>query len=73
MSDPPITKDMTVLDVVSTYPGTENVFMAYDDRAGECICCKSLFETIEAVAEKYGLDINELTEDLTKAVHQEDD
>jgi hypothetical protein len=55
---------MTVLDVVSRYRETEQVFKTYDHLAGECICCKALFEPLERVAEKYGLDLNRFLEDL---------
>ncbi|MGC9325176.1 MAG: hypothetical protein ACP5G0_10570 [Desulfomonilia bacterium] len=66
--DPVISKDMTVLDVVTAYKGTEKVFGNYDVKAGECICCNSLFETIESISVKYGLDIDILIEDLREAV-----
>ena len=32
--------------------------------AGECICCQALFEPLRDVAEKYGLDLQALLEDL---------
>ena len=69
MYKPSISKNMTVLDVVSEHRGTEEVFRSYDARAGECICCNSLFETIEAIAQKYGLDLYSLVDDLEEAVH----
>lgn len=59
-----ITPDMTVLDVVSRYRTTEGVFKRYDDRAGTCICCEALFETLDHLAQKYDLDLNGLLEDL---------
>ena len=60
-----ISPDMTVLDVVSRYDATQSVFKGYDKKAGECICCRSLFETLETVAEKYGLDLEKFMADLT--------
>jgi len=63
----PITPDMTVLDVVSKYRRTEEVFRSYDAAAGECICCRALFDTLRDVAEKYGLDLDRLLEDLRAA------
>ena len=50
MNTPPIIPDMTVLDVVSTYRETEDVFRRYDNQAGECICCNALFDTLQGVA-----------------------
>lgn len=68
MHNPIISKDMTVLDVVCEHRGTDKVFSSYDAPAGECICCNSLFETIEAVSQKYGIDLDNLINDLEKAV-----
>ena len=62
-----ILPDMTVLDVVSRYKATQIVFKHYDNQAGECICCQALFETLETVAEKYGLNLKKLMADLEAA------
>lgn len=59
---------MTVLDVVAAYKETLQVFKKYDVLAGECICCKSLFETIRSISAIYGFDLNELLNDLEAAV-----
>lgn len=59
---------MTVLDIVSTYNATQDVFKRWDTRAGECICCNALFESLDAVAKKYNLDLAALVQDLKKAV-----
>ena len=59
---------MTVLDVVSRYRETEAVFKQYDARAGECICCQALFDSVQDVAEKYHLDLAELLTDLESAI-----
>ena len=66
-----IRPDMTVLDVVSRYRDTEEVFKSYDDLAGECICCQALFEPLKAVAKKYGLDLDRFLEDLKAAAVSE--
>ena len=55
---------MTVLDIISKYRETEAVFKRYDEKAGECICCQALFDTVQDVAQKYGLDLTELMTDL---------
>ena len=59
---------MTVLDIVSKYNATQDVFKRWDARAGECICCNTLFEFFDVVAEKYNLDLAALVQDLKKAV-----
>jgi hypothetical protein len=60
---------MTVLDVVSKYRRTEDVFKKYDEKAGECICCQALFEPLKDVAKKYKLDLERLMADLESAAH----
>ena len=59
-----IEPQMTVLDIVSRFRATEAVFKRWDSRAGECICCQSLFDTVQQVAERYGLDLNQLVAEL---------
>ena len=71
MNNPPITPDMTVLDVVSTYRETEDVFRRYDNQAGECVCCNALFDTLQDVAAKYGLNLQELLAELCAAAQDE--
>jgi hypothetical protein len=67
MNTPPITPEMTVLDVVSTYRETEDVFRRYDNQAGECVCCNALFDTLQDVAAKYELNLQELLAELCAA------
>ncbi len=57
---------MTVLDVVSKYRQTEAVFKRYDQKAGECICCQALFESLQEMATRYRLDLERLLSDLNK-------
>ncbi len=63
-----IAANLTVLDVVSTYPETEVIFKSYDASVGECICCQSLFDTVQQVADKYNLDLPEILNKLNSAV-----
>jgi hypothetical protein len=58
---------MTVLDTISRYRATESVFKSWDDRAGECICCNALFDTVEQVSIRYGLNLNVLMAELDLA------
>lgn len=63
-----ISANHTILDIVSASPETEVVFKSYDAKAGECICCQSLFDTVQQVAEKYRLDLSEILKKLNSAV-----
>ena len=66
-SSPRILPDMTLLDVVHDHPATIPVFRARDERAGECLLCAALFETVAQVAARYGLDLDGLLKDLEEA------
>ena len=61
--------EMTVLDVVSKYRVTEAVFKQYEEQAGECICCRALFDPLKDVAEKYGLDLKDLLANLESTIN----
>ena len=63
-----ISPTMTVLDIISKYRETEAVFRQYDERAGECICCQALFESIKNVAKKYSLNMEKFMNELNEAV-----
>ena len=65
---PNIAPDMTILDVVSRYRRTEAIFKQYDEKAGVCLCCQALFDPLKDVADKYGLDLEQLTADLQAAI-----
>ena len=62
-----ITPGMTVLDIISRYRKTETVFKKYDKEAGVCICCQALFDSLEIMAENYGIELADLIKDLQKA------
>ena len=64
-----IRPEMTVLDVVSRYRKTEDVFRKYDEQAGVCICCQALFESLRDVAERYCLDLERFVSDLEAAAN----
>lgn len=66
---PCIEARMTVLDVVSRYRATEAVFKRWDRRAGECICCRALFDPLRQVADRYGLDLDRLMAELNEVVN----
>jgi len=62
---------ITVLDLVAAHPATQDVFRAYDAKAGCCLLCQGLFETIAGLAERFGLDRTALVSDLEKAIQKE--
>jgi hypothetical protein len=59
-----ISPDMTILEVLYRFRQTEQVFRRYDAAAGVCLCCQALFDSLEEVAQKYGLDLKRLLDDL---------
>ena len=61
----------TVLDLVAAHPAAEAVFRRYDAPAGCCILCQALFETIDDLAARYGLDAKALADDLSRAIDTE--
>jgi hypothetical protein len=61
----------TVLDLVAAHPATEVVFRARDGRAGCCILCQGLFETVSGLAARFGLDREALVHDLSQAIATE--
>lgn len=63
-----ISGDKSILDVVSDFPETEEVFKPYDEKIGKCVMCHHLFETVEELSNLYGLDREKLLEELNKAI-----
>ena len=61
-----ITKDMSILEVVQTYPDTVDVFV----NAGMgCLgCAAAHFENIEQGAMAHGIDVDQLVKDLNTVV-----
>jgi hypothetical protein len=59
-----ITPGMTVLEILCQNRQTEQVFQRYDAAAGVCLCCRALFDPLEELAQKYGLDLQKLLDDL---------
>ena len=64
-----ISPDMTIVDIVSRYRQTEDVFKQYDERAGVCLCCQALFDPLKEVAQRYGLNLAKLISDLKVAAN----
>ncbi|MBN1829877.1 MAG: hypothetical protein JW884_12145 [Deltaproteobacteria bacterium] len=62
-----ITADMTLVAVMEQFPAAEAVFRMYDSQAGTCLCCQALFDTIDDIVERYGLDGDALLRELREA------
>ena len=62
-----ITADQQVLEIVAAHRATEAVFKQYEAEAGHCICCEALFESLDEVARRYGLDLDLLLKKLNRA------
>ncbi len=55
-----ISAQSVLLDILTEYPAAVEIIKEYDEAAGVCLCCEMLFATLAEIAEKYGLDRNEL-------------
>lgn len=61
----------TVLDIVAAHRACEAVFRSTGERIGVCILCEHLFETVEEVASRLGLDLPMLLAELQAAARQD--
>lgn len=61
-----IKKEDRILDIVSDYPETENLFKPYDEVIGKCVMCHHLFETLEEFTNIYNLDLKDLLDNLNR-------
>lgn len=59
-----IDKNMTLLDIVYSYPETEAIFHTFDEVLGHCLLCENLFDSIEFICATYGLNESELLDQL---------
>lgn len=50
----------TILEIVSEYPKSEDFFREFDKRAGKCVLCHNLFDTIGEFCKEYELDSEEV-------------
>lgn len=66
-TEPSVTAEMSLLDILSSFPQTEPIIRAYDEQAGECLCCTMIFASLAEIAEKYLLDLDRLVRELNAA------
>jgi hypothetical protein len=60
--------NMTILDIVSKYRETEAIFKKYDNKAGVCLCCEALFDSLKDIADKYCMNLEEIMNELKKVI-----
>jgi len=63
-----ITADMTIKEVIDTYPETAMVFMRYN--IGCIGCLAASFEKVKDIASVHNVDLKALVKDLNQAVIQ---
>jgi hybrid cluster-associated redox disulfide protein len=68
MSKEKISEDMTIKEVIDTYPETAMVFMKYN--VGCIGCLAASFEKVKDIATVHGIDIKVLVKDLNLAVQK---
>lgn len=57
-------KNSIILDIVSEYPQTEDVFRTYDEKAGKCVLCNFLFETPIEFSQQIKIDEEVLIKEI---------
>ena len=63
-----ITKDMGIMDIVTGYPETLEVFAKY---GMGCIgCAAARFENLEAGARVHGIDVDEMVDAMNKLIEK---
>ena len=60
----PVTPQMTLVEIMSQWRTSEEIFKAYESQAGTCLRCHALFLTLEEAAQKYNLNLTQLLADL---------
>jgi hybrid cluster-associated redox disulfide protein len=68
MNKDKISEEMTIKQVIDTYPKTAMVFMKYN--IGCIGCLAASFEKVKDIATVHGIDIKALVKDLNQAVQK---
>lgn len=64
---PAVTASTTLLEAVQLNSACEEVLRAHDAQAGCCLLCSHLFDSIGHVAERYGLDLQQLLDECNRS------
>ncbi len=59
-----IDKTKTLLEIVEDHPERETTIRAFDEKAGACLLCSNLFDSLEAIEDQYGIDLSEMVDKL---------
>ena len=65
-----VTKEMSIIDIIQNYPESLPVFQKYG--LGCVGCAAARFENLEAGAKVHGVDPDEITADINKAIEEAD-
>lgn len=68
MADKKVTKEMSIIEIVQTYPESLEVFAKYG--LGCIGCAAARFENLEAGARVHGIDPDKLVEDINEVISQ---
>jgi hybrid cluster-associated redox disulfide protein len=68
MNKDKISEEMTIKEVIDTYPETAMVFMKYN--IGCIGCLAASFEKVKEIATVHGIDIKALVKDLNQVVQK---
>lgn len=66
MSDKKITKEMSIIEIVQTYPETIEVFARHG--LGCIGCAAARYENLEAGARVHGIDPDKLVSEINEAI-----
>lgn len=67
MSDNKVTKEMSIIDVVQSYPQSLDVFARHG--LGCIGCAAARFENLEAGAKVHGIDPDQLVNEINEAIN----
>ncbi len=66
----PVTTDMTILDIISQYPGTEKIFKKLETETGVCVCCQALYVPLQEAATQFGFDADQVLANIKAEIDQ---
>lgn len=63
-----LTSKMSILDIIDSYPDSQQVFHSYDNQLGICVLCECLFVSLEDFARSYNICLEKLMEELESLI-----